>query len=138
GPALESAIFGGATGTMHLSNVEMMPLSIQARLVRAIGEADRIRSTERIRARVLASTSADLVSAVNNGTFSRDLYDLISLITIHLPSLRERRDDLPLLIRHFIRSINAKLNRNIRAVDDQAARKLQEHGWPGNIRELER
>ena len=137
-PALESAIFGGATGTIHLSNVEAMPLSIQARLVRAISEADRARSTERIRARVLASTSADLVSAVNGGTFSRDLYDVISLITIHLPSLRERRDDLPLLIRHFIRSINAKLNRNIRAVDDPAARKLQEHGWPGNIRELER
>jgi DNA-binding NtrC family response regulator len=115
-----------------------MRLSIQARLVRAISDAERARSTERIRARVLASTTADLVSAVGSGTFSRDLYDLISLITIHLPPLRDRRDDLPLLIRHFIRSINAKLNRSIRGVDDQAARKLQEHAWPGNIAELER
>jgi DNA-binding NtrC family response regulator len=136
--ALESALFHDHTGTMQLANIEAMPLSIQGRLVRAISDTDRARSTERIRARVLASTSADLVSAVSSGTFSRDLYDLISLITIHLPPLRDRRDDLPLLIRHFIRSINAKLNRSIRGVDDQAARKLQEHAWPGNIAELER
>jgi DNA-binding NtrC family response regulator len=137
-PALESALFGGATGTLHLLQVEALPMSIQARLVRAIGDSDRVRSTERIGARVVASTSADLVGAVSSGAFNRDLYDLISLITIRLPPLRERRDDLPLLIRHFIRAINTKLNRNIRGLDDQAAKKLQEHGWPGNISELER
>lgn len=135
--ALDAALFRDHTGTIHLASVEAMPMSIQVRLAHAISD-DRVRSTERIRARVVASTSADLVAAVNAGTFSRDLYDLISLITIHLPPLRDRRDDLPLLIRHFIRTINAKLNRNIRGVDDQAARKLQEHAWPGNIAELER
>jgi DNA-binding NtrC family response regulator len=138
GPALESAIFGDISGTMHLSSIEAMPASLQSRLVRAIGDADRQRSTERIKARVLASTTADLVAAVSAGQFNRDLYDVISLITIHLPPLRERRDDIPLLIRHFIRVINAKLNRAIRAVDDQAMKRLQEHAWPGNIRELER
>ena len=137
-PAIESALFSGVSGTFHLSNIEAMPLSIQGRVVRAIGDQDRVRSTERLRARLLASTSADLVAAVSQGAFSRDLYDLISLITIHLAPLRDRRDDLPLLIRHFIRSINAKLNRNIRGLDDAASRKLQEHGWPGNISELER
>lgn len=137
-PALESAIFGDSSGTMHLSNIEALPASLQSRLVRAIGDADRVRSTERIRARVVASTAADLVAAVQAGTFSRDLYDVISLITIHLPPLRERRDDLPLLVRHFIQTINAKLNRAIRGVDDQAIRRLQEHAWPGNIGELER
>jgi len=137
-PAIESALFDSGAGTIHLSNIESLPLSIQGRVVRAIGDHDRVRSTGRWRARLLASTTADLVSAVAQGSFSRDLYDAISLITIHVPPLRERRDDLPLLIRHFVRSINAKLNRNIRGVDDQAARKLQEHGWPGNISELER
>jgi DNA-binding NtrC family response regulator len=136
--ALEEAIFSDAIGTLHLSNIELLPTTLQTRLVRALSDADRIRSTERIRARVLASTSADLVTAMNAGTFRRDLYDIISLITIRLPPLRERREDLPLLIRHFIRAINAKLNRNIRAVDDHAAKRLQEHGWPGNVGELER
>lgn len=137
-PALESAIFSDAAGTMHLSNIEALPASLQSRLVRAIGDADRVRSTERIRARVVASTAADLVAAVSSGAFSRDFYDVISLITIHLPPLRERRDDLPLLVRHFLQSINAKLNRAIRGIDDQAARRLQEHAWPGNVGELER
>ncbi|HUQ89650.1 MAG TPA: sigma-54 dependent transcriptional regulator [Vicinamibacterales bacterium] len=135
---LEDAIFGDAMGTLHLSNIEALPPAIQTRLVRALSDADRVQSTERIRARVLASTTADLVAAVNAGAFRRELYDVVSLITIRLPPLRERRDDLPLLIRHFIRTINIKLNRAIRAVDDQAAKRLQEHGWPGNIGELER
>ena len=136
--ALEAAVFGDAIGTLHLADIESMPLPLQTRLIRAVSDADRMHSTERLRARLLASTSADLIAAVATGTFRRDLYDIVSLITIHLPSLRERRDDLPLLIRHFIRTINAKLNRNIRGLDDQAAKKLQEHGWPGNISELER
>ena len=135
-PALESALFADVTGTMHLSNIEALPPALQARLARALSDTGR--STEKIRARVLASTSADLVAEVTAGNFNRELYDLISLITIHIPPLRERRDDLPLLVRHFIRSINAKLNRSIKGVDDQAARRLQEHRWPGNGRELER
>ena len=137
-PALEAALFGDTSGTLHLAAIEQLPLPLQTRLVRAISDADRAHSTERLRARLLASTSADLVAAVAAGTFRRDFYDIISLITIHLPPLRDRRDDLPLLIRHFIRTINAKLNRNIRGLDDQAAKKLQEHAWPGNISELER
>ena len=137
-PPLEAALFGDTSGTLHLAAIEALPLALQTRLVRAISDADRAHSTERLRARLLASTSADLVAAVAAGTFRRDFYDIISLITIHLPPLRDRRDDLPLLIRHFIRTINGKLNRNIRGLDDQAARKLQEHAWPGNISELER
>ena len=136
--ALELAIFSGAAGTLHLSRIEALPAPLQTRLVRALSDADRAHSSERLHARVLASTAADLTAAVASGTFRRDLYDILSLITITVPPLRERRDDLPLLIRHFIRTINAKLNRNIRAVDDQAARRLQQHAWPGNVGELER
>lgn len=138
-PALESAIFADVTGTLHLSNIEAMPAALQARLARALNDSERSRrSTERIRARVLASTSADLMAEVASGAFDREFYDLLSLITIHIPPLRDRKDDLPLLTRHFIRSINAKLNRSIKGVDDQAARRLYEHRWPGNSGELER
>lgn len=137
-PALESAIFADVTGTLHLSNIEAMPAAMQARLARALSDSDRVRSTERIRARVLASTAADLPAEVAAGRFNRELYDVISLITIHIPPLRERRDDLPLLIRHFIGSINAKLNRSIKGVDEQALKRLQEHRWPDNSGELER
>lgn len=138
GPALESAIFTDVTGSLHLSNIEAMPATLQARLARALNDAGRARSTEKIRARVLASTSADLGAEVAAGRFNRDLYDVISLITIHIPPLRQRKDDLPLLIGHFIRSINAKLNRAIKGVDESAMRRLQEHRWPGNSGELER
>jgi DNA-binding NtrC family response regulator len=136
--ALESAIFADTSGTLHLSNIEAMPPALQARLARALGDSSRARSTERIHARVLASTSADLAEEVAAGRFDRELHDVISLITIHIPPLRERKDDLPLLIRHFIRSINAKLNRSIKGVDEQGARRLQDHRWPGNGGELER
>lgn len=135
--AIESSLFRDIGGTLHLANIDALPAHLQARLVRAIGDADRAR-TERIRARVLASTTADLVAAVSAGTFNRDLYDIVSLITIQMPALRDRRDDLPLLIRHFIQAINGKLNRSIRGVDDQALALLQDHSWPGNVRELER
>lgn len=137
-PALESALFADNAGTLHLSNIEAMPPALQARLARALSDSGRARSTEQIRARVLASTAADLAEEVAAGRFNRELYDVISLITIHIPPLRERRDDLPLLIRHFIHSINAKLNRTIKGVDEPAARRLQEHRWPGNSGELER
>ena len=137
-PVLESTLFADTRGTIHLSNIEALPAVLQARLIRALSDGGRSRSTERIHARVVASTSADLVNEVTSGAFSRELYDIISLITIHIPPLRDRRDDLPLLIRDFLRSINAKLNRAIKGVDDQAARRLQEHRWPGNVGELER
>jgi DNA-binding NtrC family response regulator len=137
-PALESALFTDIAGTLHLSNIEALPATLQSRLVRAVAQSGRVPATERLRARVVASTTADLVAAVSSGAFSRELYDVISLITIHVPPLRERREDLPRLIRHFIHIINAKLNRSIRGVDDQALKRLQEHAWPGNVRELER
>ena len=136
--ALESAVFTDKAGTLHLANIEALPAALQARLARAIAQSDRVPASERLRARVVASTTADLVAAVSAGAFSRDLYDVISLITIHVPPLRERREDLPLLVRHFIQIINAKLNRSLRGVDEQALKRLQEHAWPGNVRELER
>jgi DNA-binding NtrC family response regulator len=125
-----------AAGTLHLANLEALPPPLQWRLARALN--DSARPADRIRPRVMASTTADLAAAVSAGTFSRDLYDPISLITIHLPPLRDRRDDLPLLVRHFLGVINAKLNRSIRGLDAAALDRLREHAWPGNVGELVR
>jgi two-component system response regulator AtoC len=137
-PQVESAIFGEGIGTMHLAGIDSLSAALQGRLVRAMGDPAHVRSTERIRARVVASAATDLAPAVGSGAFSRDLYDIVSLITIRIPPLREHREDLPLLIRHFVALINAKLNRAIGGVDDQAAKRLHEHTWPGNVGELER
>jgi DNA-binding NtrC family response regulator len=69
--------------------------------------------------------------------FSRELYHALAVVTLHLPALRDRADDIPLLVRHLIQKFNADLNRTIKGVDDTVARMLQEHAWPGNVGELE-
>ena len=137
-PAIEAALFTGALGTLHLANVDALPAPLQARLARSLDDANQSGAADRLRARVVASTSVDLRAAVASGAFARDLYDALSLITIHMPALRNRRDDLPLLIRHFMAVVNAKLNRSIRGVEDAAMKRLEAHQWPGNVGELER
>ena len=86
---------------------------------------------------MIASTEADLSELVASGTFSRELYQVLGVITLRLPPLRDRRDDIPLLVRHFVQRFNADLNRTITRVDDRVSRLLQEHAWPGNVAELE-
>jgi DNA-binding NtrC family response regulator len=129
--ALEAAIFGPADGTIHLGGVEALPLGLQARLAHAL-EAGRTG------ARVLASTTDDLAQAVLAGTFNRALHEVLAVITIQLPPLRERRADIPLLVRSFVRRFNAELNRSLSGPDDEASRLLLDHPWPGNVGELER
>ena len=75
---------------------------------------------------------------MREGTFNRALWELFSVITIELPPLRERREDIPELVQYFITRSNAELGRSFRGVDDQVARRLQNHAWPGNVGELER
>jgi DNA-binding NtrC family response regulator len=88
-------------------------------------------------ARIIGSTDQDLGALVASGAFSRELYHALAVITLHLPPLRDRREDIPLLVRHFIQRFNADLNRTIRGVDDTVAGMLQAHEWPGNVGELE-
>jgi DNA-binding NtrC family response regulator len=131
-------IFEGDAGTLLLVDVEAMPMPLQARLARAIGDQGRPGpSGHRRRSRVLASSSRDLAEEVRQGTFNRELYDTLSVITIHLPPLRERRSDIPRLVAHLIKRFNVELNRSIRGVDAQVTRMLSEHAWPGNVRELQ-
>jgi DNA-binding NtrC family response regulator len=86
---------------------------------------------------VLASTDQDLAAAVDAGSFSLELYELLRVITVRLRPLRDRRDDIPPLVRHFIQRFNDELSRSISGVDDAVMKRLSDHGWPGNAAELE-
>jgi DNA-binding NtrC family response regulator len=134
---IDASLFGGDAGTVQLDRVEALPLALQSRLARAIGD-ERARQAERLSSRVLASTEHELADKVASGAFSRQLHDALSVITLRVPPLRERRDDIPLLVRHFIQRCNAQLSRTIRGVDEAAAKALYAHAWPGNVDELER
>ncbi len=135
--AIGAALFGGETGTVQLDRIEALPAPLQSRLARALGD-DRARTADRLSARVIASTEKDLQDRVATGAFSRQLFDALTVITLDIPPLRERRDDIPLLIRHFIQRCNTQLSRTIRGVDEAAAKSLYGHPWPGNVDELER
>src|SRR5690606_4583339 len=85
----------------------------------------------------IAATNVDLYEAVREGRFREDLFYRLNVVPIHLPPLRERVDDIPLLVEHFLRRFNERLGKSVRRVDPEALAALLEHPWPGNIRELE-
>ncbi len=128
-------IFSEDGCTLLLANVEAMPAPLQSRVVRAIGGGEA--AAVRITARVLAATERDLSECVRQGTFNRELFEILSLITIRLPPLRDRRDDIPELVSHLIRRFTVELNRPIAGIDPAVVAALQEYRWPGNVRELE-
>src|SRR5690606_2161115 len=103
------------------------------------GEFERVGGVKTIRAdvRLVAATNGDLKRAVAAGTFREDLYYGLNVVPIRLPPLRERADDIPLLIRHFVERFNARLKKQVQGVSPEAERVLTEYTWPGNIRELE-
>jgi two-component system response regulator AtoC len=136
--ALEAEIFASGSGTLYLAGVQAIPRPLQARLVRALGpQAQRSgAAAPALAARVIASSEADLSKAVENGQFSHELFDLLAVITVPLPPLRERRDDIPLVARHLVQRFNVELNRGIKGIDDQVVASFQEHAWPGNVQQL--
>jgi two-component system, NtrC family, response regulator HydG len=127
-------------GTLFLDEVGDMPLPLQAKLLRVLdnGEVFRIGSNEpvRVNVRVLSATNRDLEVAVSNGTFRQDLYFRLKVATVRLPPLRDRRDDFPLLIAHFIKIFNRQHNKQVTAVADPVRRAIAVYDWPGNVREL--
>jgi DNA-binding NtrC family response regulator len=135
---IDAVLFGRTVGTVELAHVERLPLPMQVRVAQALVVERTRGSGPRLTARVLGTTERDLADDARAGTFSRDLYDELAVITLRLPPLRERRDDIPVLVRYFIQRFNQELSREIRGVDDQVARRLQDHAWPGNAGELER
>ncbi len=127
--------------TIFLDEIGELPLQLQVKLLRVLQEEEitPLGATvpKKIDVRVVAATSKELTREVEQGRFREDLYYRINVLTIHLPPLRERRGDIPLLTGHFIDSFNRKLDKNIEGLSSSAMSFLLAHGWSGNIRELE-
>jgi two-component system response regulator AtoC len=129
------------SGTMFLDEIGELPLPLQVKLLRVLQEEEisPLGSTvsKKIDVRVIAATSRDLQKEVDEGRFREDLFYRINVMKIHLPPLRERRGDIPLLIGYFINHFNRKLEKDIEGLSSQAMPILMAYSWPGNIRELE-
>jgi DNA-binding NtrC family response regulator len=128
-------------GTLFLDEVGELPLSMQVKLLRVLQERtiDRVGGTRPITVdvRLIAATNADLAAEVEAGRFRHDLFYRLNVIPIHLPPLRERKEDLPILVEHFLGKFNHRLGKKIARVDPEGLAALLEHPWPGNVRELE-
>jgi len=127
-------------GTIFLDEIGEMPLALQAKLLRVLQQrevtplgADK---PVKLNVRIIAATNRDLKQAVKEGTFREDLYYRLNVLEIALPPLRERRQDLPLLINHFIHQFNKELNKKITGFSEEAFKWLLNYDYPGNIREL--
>jgi two-component system response regulator AtoC len=128
-------------GTIFLDEIGEMPMSLQVKLLRVLQEEEITPlgdlGSKKIDVRVIAATSKDLGKEVEDGKFREDLFYRINVMAIHLPALRERRGDIPLLVGYFIDLFNKKLNRGIQGLSSEAMPILMEYAWPGNVRELE-
>jgi DNA-binding NtrC family response regulator len=127
-------------GTLFLDEVGNLPLNVQKTLLRFLQEQEfhRIGDTKtmKVDVRIISATNADLKSSVSDGSFREDLYYRLNVLNLHLPSLRERTDDLPLLAAHFIAQQNSKFHTDIKGLSPDALEALKEYPWPGNIRQL--
>jgi len=127
-------------GTLMLDEIADMPLHLQAKLLKVLeeGRIERVGGTTEVPVdvRVIAASNRDLAAMVEEGSFRRDLYYRLNVIPLHIPPLRERKDDIDLLLKHFVDTLNVILERNIQGFTPAAKRRLLEYPWPGNVREL--
>src|SRR6202166_1159375 len=128
-------------GTIFFDEISTISPETQAKLLRVIQEREfmRLGGTETIKVdvRILAAANVDLLSLVRDGRFREDLYHRLNVIALHLPPLRERREDVPLLLEHFLRRFSEENERPLRRFTPAAMKLLVDHQWPGNVRELE-
>jgi transcriptional regulator with PAS, ATPase and Fis domain len=128
-------------GTLFLDEIGEMAPTVQAKLLRALQEREIRRvGAERsikVQARVVAATNRDLRAAVDAGSFREDLYFRLGAFVITVPPLRERREDIPPLVQHFLTRAASKMKKDVRSVSSEAMTALMEYRWPGNVRELE-
>jgi two-component system, NtrC family, response regulator AtoC len=128
-------------GTLFLDEIGEMPHTLQVKLLRVLQESEIRRlgdtRTRSVDVRLISATNKDFDQEIRAGNFRQDLYYRIAVVTIHLVPLRQRRDEVPLLVRHFIDQYNRKLHLDIKTIDHDAMRLLLEYPWPGNVRELE-
>jgi two-component system response regulator AtoC len=135
-------LFEEATnGTLFLDEIGELPLALQVKLLRVL-EDEKIRRVGESRdlqvdVRIITATHRDLQAETKAGRFREDLFYRLNVLPIHCPPLRERRDDIPLLIDHFVAKNNTRLGTSIRGLDTETRRLLYEYAWPGNVRELE-
>ncbi len=130
-----------AGGTLFLDEITEMPLIVQVKLLRVLqdGEYERLGGTRTLRAdvRVIAATNRDPLRAIQEGRLREDLYYRLNVIPLNVPALRERREDIALLARHFMAVHAARHGRHLAGIESDALAALERHGWPGNVRELE-
>ncbi|MCD6499154.1 MAG: sigma-54-dependent Fis family transcriptional regulator [Deltaproteobacteria bacterium] len=128
-------------GTLFLDEVGDLPMDVQIRLLRVLQEweFERIGGHETIKVdvRVISATNRDLETLVEQGVFRQDLYYRLNVFPIVLPALRDRREDIPSLVEHFLEKFSRPTGKRIRTVESEAMRQMMEYPWPGNVRELE-
>ncbi|RMH84218.1 MAG: sigma-54-dependent Fis family transcriptional regulator, partial [Calditrichaeota bacterium] len=128
-------------GTLFLDEIANMPQEVQAKFLRAVqeGEIRPLGSSQvrKVDVRIISAASGNLAERVKNGEFRQDLYYRLNVVTVVLPPLRERREDIPLLVNHFLERMNERYNRHIRGIQEDALALLEGYPWPGNVRELE-
>jgi formate hydrogenlyase transcriptional activator len=128
-------------GTLFLDEVGDLPLELQPKLLRVLQEQEFERlggnRTQRVDVRVVAATNADLSKRVAERAFRSDLYYRLNVFPIQIPALRERREDIPLLVRYFVQKFSRRLNKDVEYIPADAMDALANYSWPGNIRELE-
>ncbi|AYL95374.1 sigma-54-dependent Fis family transcriptional regulator [Mucilaginibacter celer] len=128
-------------GTLFLDEIGEMPLELQVKLLRALQEKEieRVggRGTIKVDVRIIAATNRDLEKEVDEGRFRSDLYYRLNIFPIHLPALRDRKEDIPMLATHFIHRYSKKTGRQITTLGNKALQDMMHYSWPGNIRELE-
>jgi DNA-binding NtrC family response regulator len=129
------------TGTVFLDEIGDVPASVQVKLLRILQEREFERlgsnKTRHIDVRVLAATNVDLRAALEQGTFREDLYYRLNVLPINIPPLRERKEDIPFLVEHFIKKLKKDLGTQVEGLSEAALQRLLDYHWPGNVRELE-
>ena len=128
-------------GTLFLDEIGELPLQLQVKLLRVLqeGEIRRVGDSKPIKVdvRIIAATVKDLLKEVNEGRFRDDLFYRLNVFPIHIPPLRERKEDIPLLVTHFIKKYGLSLNKNVLGINHKALELLMNYRWSGNVRELE-
>ena len=135
----QGLLAAAGSGTIFLDEIGELPVELQSRLLRALQEHEirPLGSNERIQfeARIIAATNQDLEAGVNRGAFRKDLYFRLNVVSIKMPSLRDRKEDIPALVRHFLARFGNE--KSVTLISDQALGRLMSYDWPGNVRELE-
>jgi formate hydrogenlyase transcriptional activator len=128
-------------GTLFLDEVGDIPLDLQAKLLRVLQEREfeRLGSTrtQQVDVRVIAATHRDLKQMIGEGTFRNDLYYRLHVFPLAVPALRDRREDIPFIVRHFVDTYSQRMNRHIETISPRAMEVLKDYAWPGNVRELQ-